>query len=53
MSETNPYASNSNAPMLDHNAQKVRVNPMDLFRRAYEMMGEQYWLFVGITLLGI
>jgi len=32
---------------------KASIQPVELLKRAKELLGEQYWLFVGITFLGI
>ena len=31
---------------------RVSLQPIELLKSAKEMLGEQYWLFVGITFLG-
>lgn len=49
--EMNPYSSMS-SPMFD-DIERVRVRPLSLFRRAMDLMGDQYMLFVGITLVGM
>ena len=33
--------------------EKVSLRPIVLLQEAYAMLGDQYWLFVGITLVGI
>jgi len=32
---------------------KVSIDPIDLFKRSLALMGEQYWLFVGIALAAV
>jgi len=32
---------------------KASIQPVELLKRAKEMLGDQYWLFVGITFLGM
>ncbi len=53
MSTANPYAPTQEVSTEDLNVRQVKVKPIDLLKRSYRMMGEQYWLFFGITLVGI
>tara|TARA_R110002049_G_scaffold285698_4_gene467150 strand:- start:340058 stop:340825 length:768 start_codon:yes stop_codon:yes gene_type:complete len=55
MSETNPYAPTESGgfPVDSGPIRKVEIRPIELFKRAYQMMGDQYWLFLGITFVGI
>ena len=55
MSDSNPFAPPQTAS-LQSNASgpsQVSLAPIELYKRSYALMGEQYWLFVGITLVGI
>ena len=54
MSNTNPFSppSTSVAPSLDL-PPTVPIDPIDLYKRSFALMGDQYWLFVGIALVGI
>lgn len=53
MSDDNPYAATSNVSGGQIGMRKVEIRPIELFKRAYHLMGEQYLLFVGICLVGI
>ncbi len=53
MSQYNPYQATAFTAPDSSGIRKVRVQPFDLFRRGRELVGEQYWLFVGITFLGL
>ena len=53
MSNVNPYAATVNVTPEQVGCQKVDIRPIELFKRAYQLMREQYMLFVGITLVGI
>lgn len=52
MSTQNPYAPTSSQSTDDFGVRKVKVRTFGLMRRAYGLLGDQYWLFVGITLVG-
>jgi uncharacterized membrane protein len=58
MQNENPYSS----PALPTSVQtanrnpeirKVNVNPIELFKRGYALLGDQYWLFLGIAFIAI
>lgn len=34
-------------------AQKVPLRPIELLKEGRQLVGEQYWLFVGITFVGM
>ena len=55
MSDSNPFAPPQTAsPQFDASGpRQVSLAPIELYKRSYALMGEQYWLFVGITLVGI
>ncbi|MGB7324554.1 MAG: hypothetical protein WBD31_06765 [Rubripirellula sp.] len=53
MSQSNPYAPSMHLPVSDLQIQKVKVRPLDLLKRGYQMLGDQYWLFLGITIVGM
>jgi len=37
----------------DITIRKVSIRPIELLREAFGLLGDQYWLFVGITFVGI
>ncbi|MDP6447233.1 MAG: hypothetical protein QGG36_20125 [Pirellulaceae bacterium] len=45
----NPYDS----PAGEITAQKVAVGPIDCMVRGKELLGEDFWLFLGITVVGM
>ncbi len=52
---TNPYESTAVDPEPEPTAtgfQRVDIQPMDRLYKAKELMGEQYWLFVGVVFVG-
>ncbi len=51
MSNVNPYVPTNSFPVDESMIRKVSVQPMDLLKRAYALMGDQYWLFVGMSLV--
>lgn len=53
MSQANPYAPTSSASVDDSGIRAVNVKPIQLMKRAYALVGDNYWLFLGITLVGI
>ena len=53
MSNVNPYVPTSSFPVDDSMIRKVSVQPIELLKRAYALMGDQYWLFVGMSLVVI
>ncbi|TWU58074.1 hypothetical protein [Rubripirellula reticaptiva] len=53
MSQSNPYAPSTHLPVCDLQIRKVKVRPLDLLKRGYRMLGDQYWLFLGITIVGM
>ncbi len=60
MSDSNPYASNTNPyssdPVLvsdDLMIRRVAIDPIDLLKRSYSLIGDQYLLFLGIVLTGV
>jgi len=46
----NPYASSSLAEPFPG---KTEVRPIELLQRSFEMIRGEYWLFLGITLVGM
>ena len=52
MSTPNPYALASSPSSRDDGIRKVRVRTLGLMKRAYRLVGNQYWMFVGVTLVG-
>jgi hypothetical protein len=46
----NPYAP---SPLAEPLPGRVNVRPIQLLRRAFEMIQGEYWLFLGITIVGI
>ena len=53
MSDGNPYSPTTSTVTDIGEIQKVSVRPFDLFSRAMQLMGDQYWLFVGMLFVGI
>lgn len=53
MSNFNPYTPAPNFPVEEALIQKISIQPIELFKRSYAMIREQYWLFFAIVLLGI
>ncbi len=55
MSDSNPFDPPPTSSLLSNacGPRKVSLAPIALYKRSYALMGEQYWLFVGITLVGI
>jgi hypothetical protein len=37
----------------DITIRKVSIHPIELLKEAYRLLGEQYWLFVGMTFVGM
>ncbi len=59
MSNPNPYASDPNPyspdPILavdDLMIRRIAIDPIDLLKRSYELIRDQYWLFLAIVLTG-
>ncbi len=54
MSHANPFSppATSLPPSMDL-PPTVTIDPIGLYKRSYALMGDQYWLFVGITLVGV
>jgi hypothetical protein len=54
MSQFNPYEPTQSRISADPNSpRQVSINPIDLYKRSLALMGDQYWLFVGMTLVAI
>ncbi|MGI9471019.1 MAG: hypothetical protein ACR2NZ_05780 [Rubripirellula sp.] len=51
--DANPYAPTDSVRPEDFGIRKVSVNPIELLKRSYALIGDQYWLFMGITIIGI
>lgn len=49
MSNPNPYAPTSAQTGLDDGIRKIKARPLKRMSQAYQLMGDQYWLFVAIT----
>lgn len=57
MQSENPYSSPA-LPPIQASVQppgfrKVVVRPIELFKRGYALLGDQYWLLLGIVFVGI
>lgn len=50
---TNPYEPTSEPPLEDGDFRRVTIKPMDRLSEAKALMGDQYWLFVGIVAVGL
>lgn len=58
MSHENPYdalpsAKSMAADNLGDDMRRVTVNPVELIKRGYALLGDQYWLFLGMSLVAI
>jgi hypothetical protein len=58
MSNVNPYATPQNNPHFppqpgNPSFRKVFSNPIDLIQRSFALVKSNYWLFLGITLVGV
>ncbi len=50
----NPYAVPTSQPIESYpDVRKVSINPIQLFSRGFDLIRDQYWLFLGITFVGI
>jgi hypothetical protein len=49
----NPYAPVHRGSPADISIRKVNVRVFDLFQRSFQLLGDQYWLFLGITVLAM
>ena len=53
MSDVNPYAPSIEVSAEQGGIRKVDIRPIELFKRSHQLMGDQYWLFVGILFVGL
>lgn len=58
MSYDNPYHTPPTARSIaaddySHEIRRVRINPIELLKRGYAMLGDQYWLFMGMSLVAV
>ncbi len=55
MSETNPFSAPRTTafPSNDAGPRKVCIEPIDLYKRSFALIGDQYWLFLGIAVVGV
>jgi hypothetical protein len=53
MSESNPYQPSELSPASGIDIRTVHVRPIELLKRGYDFIGDQYWLFFGVTLVGM
>lgn len=53
MSNINPYSPIQNAPLGAARVHQVSIQPIELLKRSYALIGDQYWLFLGIVLVGL
>ena len=54
MDGDNPYSAPATTQLeTDPTIRKVSIRPIELFRRGHALLGNQYWLFFGITVVGI
>ena len=55
MSDTNPFTAPraSTLPSSDSGPRKVSIEPIALYKRSLALIGDQYWLFLGIAVVGI
>lgn len=52
VSEANPY-SPSQTVQLEDGIQKLKIQPIQLLKDSYALIGEQYWLFFGISFVAM
>ncbi len=53
MSESNPYAPSASLPSDLNAIRKASINPFHLYQRGIELIGDQYWQFLFITLVAM
>ncbi len=53
MSQLNPYTPSAVTAADSVDIRRVKIRPIDLMKRAYRLVGEQYWLFLGISFVGM
>lgn len=53
MSQVNPYLSTQSITPENLTIRKVKVRPIQLLSRGRSLVGDQYWLFLGITVVGM
>ncbi len=53
MSESNPYAPSVSLPSDLNAIRKASINPFHLYQRGIELIGDQYWQFLFITLVAM
>ncbi|MFK7735200.1 MAG: hypothetical protein AB8B50_04180 [Pirellulaceae bacterium] len=51
MTAQNPYEPQASDMSADIG--KVKIRPIELLKRSYEMVKDDYWLFLGITVVGV
>ena len=55
MSDTNPFSvtKTTGLPSNDAGPRQVSIEPIALYKRSLALIGDQYWLFLGIAVAGI
>lgn len=54
MSTSNPYEAPQSAdPVFATGPKRVSIRPFELYQRGYQLLGDQYWLFVVFAFLSI
>ncbi|KAA1261546.1 hypothetical protein LF1_40960 [Rubripirellula obstinata] len=53
MSQANPYQPAATTPVYDPEIRRVKVRPFELLQRGYDFISGQYWLFFGLSLVGM
>ncbi len=53
MNDPTPYAPAADVPANEFGIKKVQIRPIELIKRSHALLGDQYWLFFGISLLAI
>lgn len=53
MSSDNPYAPIDQSNSQGHIVSKVSVKPIELLKRSYAIIADQYWLFLGIVVIAM
>ena len=53
MSQVNPYQPSPLTPPSNVDIRKVSIKPIELIKRGHQLIGDRYWLFFGITAIGM
>ncbi len=53
MSDVNPYHPTQSVSENDFQVRKVKLRPFELMSRSFQLIRNRYWLFLGLTVVGI